>query len=124
MTGTDANGVSDLSDESSCTNRTCQVSEFKCSNNRCIPKEWVCDRQNDCGDTSDEVNCRGRVEFFIRNHFIRNMSPRRKVRPKKGKILGVIQIFKKIEAQNFLPKATGKEAYNLKGKKWEKIYKK
>lgn len=28
--------------------------EFNCKNGRCIPKLWVCDYDNDCGDDSDE----------------------------------------------------------------------
>ena len=36
--------------ESSCT-------EFKCSNNKCIPSQSVCNDINDCGDDSDEKDC-------------------------------------------------------------------
>lgn len=28
--------------------------EFSCKNGRCIPKLWMCDFDNDCGDDSDE----------------------------------------------------------------------
>lgn len=36
--------------------RTCNENEFKCSNNQCIPKAWVCDGASDC--SNDEENCR------------------------------------------------------------------
>lgn len=35
----------------------CQVDQFPCMNGRCIPQAWSCDRENDCGDTSDEISC-------------------------------------------------------------------
>lgn len=36
-------------------NRPCDPdSEFSCKNGRCIPKLWMCDFDNDCGDDSDE----------------------------------------------------------------------
>ncbi|XP_070547805.1 sortilin-related receptor-like [Ptychodera flava] len=35
----------------------CSNDEFTCSNEHCIPHRWRCDRDNDCGDNSDEVDC-------------------------------------------------------------------
>lgn len=36
-------------------NRTCDANtEFSCKNGKCIPKLWMCDFDNDCGDDSDE----------------------------------------------------------------------
>ena len=35
----------------------CNVWEFTCRNGRCIDIMWRCDRENDCGDASDEENC-------------------------------------------------------------------
>lgn len=33
----------------------CQKSDFfECNNKRCVPKEWLCDKTDDCGDQSDE----------------------------------------------------------------------
>ena len=37
----------------------CKSNEFECDNKRCVFKEWVCDREDDCGDRSDERNCGG-----------------------------------------------------------------
>lgn len=38
---------------------TCAPNQFQCSiTKRCIPRVWVCDRDNDCVDGSDEpANC-------------------------------------------------------------------
>lgn len=45
-------------DEQSCGPRTCDAGAFPCQNGVCIPERWVCDRDNDCGDYSDEPsNC-------------------------------------------------------------------
>jgi len=36
----------------------CDADEFQCADRRsCILTRFVCDRQNDCNDYSDEVNC-------------------------------------------------------------------
>lgn len=37
--------------------RTCSASEFTCVNYHCVPKRWMCDQDDDCGDGSDERNC-------------------------------------------------------------------
>ena len=37
--------------------RTCSDSEHACSNGQCIPKRWLCDRDRDCDDGSDEKEC-------------------------------------------------------------------
>lgn len=37
--------------------RPCSESEFRCDNEQCIPGNWVCDHDNDCGDNSDERDC-------------------------------------------------------------------
>jgi hypothetical protein len=44
-------------DEKDC--KKCEQNEFQCHNEKCIPKGWVCDQMNDCGDNSDEdeSNC-------------------------------------------------------------------
>lgn len=38
---------------------TCAPNQFQCAiTKRCIPRVWVCDRDNDCADGSDEpANC-------------------------------------------------------------------
>ncbi len=37
---------------------TCQAHQYACANNKCIPLAWKCDSDNDCGDMSDEKDCR------------------------------------------------------------------
>ncbi|KAI8521339.1 hypothetical protein Bbelb_010930 [Branchiostoma belcheri] len=35
----------------------CTNDQFSCANGGCIPDNWICDGDNDCGDMSDEQNC-------------------------------------------------------------------
>ncbi|XP_060033733.1 low-density lipoprotein receptor-related protein 2 [Erinaceus europaeus] len=54
-----------------CTRRACYEHEFNCSNGRCVPNTYRCDRRNDCGDYSDERDCSYRTcsanEFTCQN---------------------------------------------------------
>ncbi|XP_052831949.1 low-density lipoprotein receptor-related protein 1B isoform X1 [Octopus bimaculoides] len=54
-----AKDCEDGSDETliTCTNTTCQPSDFTCSDNICIRNIAVCDGDVDCPDGSDEVGC-------------------------------------------------------------------
>ena len=36
----------------------CESNEFRCDNKKCVLQSWRCDGENDCGDNSDESNCR------------------------------------------------------------------
>lgn len=48
----------------------CQADQFACKNGRCIPRAWTCDREDDCGDASDEISCSEShaAVFFISIH--------------------------------------------------------
>lgn len=35
----------------------CEPNEFRCDNDRCVQKQWLCDGDDDCGDGTDERNC-------------------------------------------------------------------
>lgn len=35
--------------------KTCNPSDFTCTNGNCVPQSMVCDGNNDCWDNSDEV---------------------------------------------------------------------
>uniref|UniRef100_A0A674AXB7 Complement component 6, duplicate 2 n=1 Tax=Salmo trutta TaxID=8032 RepID=A0A674AXB7_SALTR len=40
-----------------CKMETLNCKEFQCGNGRCISSELTCNKQNDCGDNSDEKDC-------------------------------------------------------------------
>ncbi|CAB1344485.1 unnamed protein product [Coregonus sp. 'balchen'] len=37
--------------------KNCTADEFRCSNGQCISVSFVCDKDNDCSDNSDETSC-------------------------------------------------------------------
>uniref|UniRef100_A0A8C2DL15 Low density lipoprotein receptor-related protein 2a n=1 Tax=Cyprinus carpio TaxID=7962 RepID=A0A8C2DL15_CYPCA len=40
-----------------CAGNTGRTGLFQCSNGECIPRGYICDHDDDCGDRSDEQNC-------------------------------------------------------------------
>lgn len=41
-------------------NRSCRRGFKPCYNRRCVPHSKLCDGENDCGDNSDELDCKGK----------------------------------------------------------------
>ncbi|XP_039257088.2 uncharacterized protein LOC120333784 isoform X2 [Styela clava] len=64
------NEVDDDSDEMTPLN-ACNESEFNCTNGRCIPREWVFDKNDDCKNGEDEIgpfrHCDNAEEFRCDN---------------------------------------------------------
>ena len=44
--------------------KSCLPSQFNCTNGRCIPESWRCDKEDDCGDKSDEDGCSCKFQVF------------------------------------------------------------
>ncbi|GIZ03614.1 enteropeptidase [Caerostris extrusa] len=52
--------ISDLDPEEKCSE-----DEIVCHNKKCVPKNLVCDRRDDCGDGTDEETCGYRVRHSV-----------------------------------------------------------
>ncbi|KAK4320339.1 hypothetical protein Pmani_008845 [Petrolisthes manimaculis] len=67
------NGVT-IDDSESCNTQDCcqaRYGKFKCSNEQCVRKDYVCDGDKDCSDGSDEFECtylRVKDTIALRNH--------------------------------------------------------
>ena len=56
------------------TDESCDDDEFQCASGKCIIQSYVCDRDNDCGDWSDEVQqCELLVYCLIFHIFTSNI---------------------------------------------------
>uniref|UniRef100_T1KXL2 Uncharacterized protein n=1 Tax=Tetranychus urticae TaxID=32264 RepID=T1KXL2_TETUR len=54
------------SSDKKCLHHGCDEKLFKCTNGKCIPKNWLCDSEDDCSDKSDEtVKSRIHLPSFI-----------------------------------------------------------
>ena len=38
-------------------NQSCQEQDFSCPSGECLPSDWRCDGDDDCGDNADEQSC-------------------------------------------------------------------
>lgn len=47
-----------------CRSPACPKGAHLCSNGKCINKAFLCDKQDDCGDSSDELNCPELCRFY------------------------------------------------------------
>lgn len=64
------------------TDKPCDADKFKCKNGRCILRRWLCDRENDCSDGSDEdpevcskcysikINVHRERDIYIYKHWV------------------------------------------------------
>uniref|UniRef100_A0A4W4GUH3 Low-density lipoprotein receptor-related protein 2 n=1 Tax=Electrophorus electricus TaxID=8005 RepID=A0A4W4GUH3_ELEEL len=45
--------------------KRCSSGQFQCGNGECVPRGYVCDHDDDCGDMSDEQNCSAFITAFL-----------------------------------------------------------
>ncbi|KAK6617037.1 hypothetical protein RUM44_005394 [Polyplax serrata] len=48
-----------------CRSNACPEGSFHCSNGRCINSAFKCDKQDDCGDESDELDCPNNCNYYM-----------------------------------------------------------
>ncbi|XP_012280254.1 sushi, von Willebrand factor type A, EGF and pentraxin domain-containing protein 1 [Orussus abietinus] len=48
-----------------CRSNACPTGSFHCSNGKCINGIFKCDKQDDCGDASDELDCPANCQFYM-----------------------------------------------------------
>ncbi|XP_028131495.1 sushi, von Willebrand factor type A, EGF and pentraxin domain-containing protein 1 isoform X2 [Diabrotica virgifera virgifera] len=48
-----------------CRSKACPAASFHCSNGLCINEKFKCDKQDDCGDGSDEIDCATNCNFYL-----------------------------------------------------------
>lgn len=74
----------------------CTIYQFQCANGKCIPKSWTCDKEDDCGDASDEkTDCIGEkmTSVLSRLPSIRSPRSRRDFFSRKGVLLTYVDPF-------------------------------
>ena len=53
----------------------CSVDQFSCTNGACLPSDYVCDYENDCGDGSDESWCPYRANSMLLKRSFHSLAP-------------------------------------------------
>ncbi|EZA50646.1 Sushi, von Willebrand factor type A, EGF and pentraxin domain-containing protein [Ooceraea biroi] len=48
-----------------CRANACPSGSFHCSNGKCINAAFKCDKQDDCGDYSDELDCPANCQYYM-----------------------------------------------------------
>ncbi|CAG9863735.1 unnamed protein product [Phyllotreta striolata] len=48
-----------------CRAKACPTGSFHCSNGLCVNEKFRCDKQDDCGDGSDELDCALNCNFYL-----------------------------------------------------------
>ncbi|XP_071439306.1 uncharacterized protein uif isoform X2 [Hetaerina americana] len=48
-----------------CRSNACPEGSFHCSNGKCVNAAFRCDHQDDCGDSSDEIDCPSNCHYYM-----------------------------------------------------------